>query len=386
MAQLLPYIRIIQRGWWIIALAALASFNVALFNSYNTTPMYRARAQFLVSPGPTILAGASDDLVRSIEALDKRSIVSTYAEILGSTTIYEETLATLQIDPSELSGYERTAVVLPDASVLQLTIEGPHPDIVALLANQVGQRAINHTQGLYLAYDISVLDSATTPSSPFSPIPTRDSAIALILGGAVGILLVLAQALFTSPLVFIQQQIKTDRISTAYTSRHIQQLVTQTIGTTDSTALALVKINNLAELKAELPQPAWQELQQQIVATIRQELRGKDMVGHWDDTTFALLLPNCTGATAVATLTTLYNSFLNPLSLTLYTDPILLDAHIGITTANQQAPPQSVIETTQQALTQSAQNTPPIAIIDPPQATTTAHSSPQAAYPVASSS
>lgn len=362
MAQLLPYLRMLQRGWWIIALTALAAFNIALFNSYNTTPMYRARSHFLVSPSPTFLAGANDDLVRSIEALDKRSIVSTYAEILGSKSVFAETVAALNIDAETLSDYVRTAVVLPDASVLELTIEGPNPEMVALLANQVGDHAINQIKGLYLVYDINFLDVATTPSDPFSPMPVRDSAIALVLGAVVGVLLVFLREILASPLMFFQQSRNTNHDSTAYTSRHMRQLVEQTVNATDVSAFALLKITNLLELKDLLPKPIWPELQRQIVETMRQELRGKDIIGHWDDTAFAFLLPDVAGETAVTALTALHQQFRNPINLPHYIDPIQLHSRIGVATACNHPSLDEISQAAEQALTQAASKMPPIAV------------------------
>ena len=371
MAQLLPYLKILQRGWWIIVLTALAAFNLALFNAYNTTPLYRARAQFLVSPGPTLLAGAEDDLVRGIEALDKRSIVSTYAEILGSKSIYDSTVATLQIDPETLSDYQRTAIVLPDASVLELTIDGPNPEMAALLANQVGERAINHIKGLYLIYEINLLDPATPPSEPYSPVPIRDAAIALFLGGMAGLFLVVLREFLTSPLSLFRQRIVTDPHSSAFTNRYMRQLIEQTVHTSEMTALALLQIANLSELKEQIPKPIWRQLLKEITGLLRNELRGKDKVGHWGDSTFAILLPEVSGETAVTHLTAIHTQLLNPIILPQFGEPIPLETHIGVTVMQSKQSADSLIKAAERALAQSIDKTPPIALFKDTQKTST---------------
>lgn len=363
MAQLLPYIRMLQRGWWIIALAALAAFNFALLNNYNATPMYRARAQFLVSPGPTILAGESDDLVRSIEALDKRSIVATYAEILGSGMIFDETLSALQIDRSTVSDYDRSAVVLPDASVLELTVEGPNPEVAALLANQVGDQAIDRIKGLYLAYDINFLDPATVASSPFSPVPMRDSAIALVLGGIAGVVLVLGRELLTSPITFFNQQLHVNRASTAYTNRYMHQLVDDVAASGDGGAVSLLRINNFQGLKETLPEPIWQDLLLFVVQKIRAEIRGKDTVGHWDELTFVLLQPDIEEDTAVLLMTAINNMFTRPVILSTYSDEIQLHTEIGLTCFVEGVGGSHHIKVAEQALDQASLNQPPVAVL-----------------------
>ena len=91
------YMRIIRKGWWLILIAALAAVNFSLVYSYYLTkPTYEAVARFIVSPN--IQNIESRDLVNSLEALDKRSIISTYAEVLNSREIITKTLNLLGMD------------------------------------------------------------------------------------------------------------------------------------------------------------------------------------------------------------------------------------------------------------------------------------------------
>src|SRR5512144_2730110 len=98
------YLRIIKRGWWLILIAAMVAVNFSLIYSYYlTTPTYEAVARFIVSPN--IQNIESRDLVNSLEALDKRSIISTYAEVLNSQEIITGTLNTLGVDPVQFTAY-----------------------------------------------------------------------------------------------------------------------------------------------------------------------------------------------------------------------------------------------------------------------------------------
>src|SRR5512142_113529 len=98
------YLRIIKRGWWLILIAALVAVNVSLIYSYYLTkPTYEAVARFIVSPNMQNIE--SRDLVNSLEALDKRSIISTYAEVLNSHQIITNTLDTLGITPTQFAAY-----------------------------------------------------------------------------------------------------------------------------------------------------------------------------------------------------------------------------------------------------------------------------------------
>ena len=172
----------LRQGWWIVALTALSALNIALVASYLATPLYRARARFLVSPN-TALAVDSRDLVDSLQALDRRTIVSTYAEVLSSNRIFQDAGEELQLPSSILFQYGVTTVVLPEASILEMSVEGPDPQVAALLANTIGQHAIDYIKGLYQIYNIDFLDQARPPRRPFEPQATRDVSLAVALGG-----------------------------------------------------------------------------------------------------------------------------------------------------------------------------------------------------------
>ena len=70
------YLRIIRKGWWLILITAIVALNLSLVYSYYVMkPTYEAVARFIVSPNLQNIE--SRDLVNSLEALDKRSIIST---------------------------------------------------------------------------------------------------------------------------------------------------------------------------------------------------------------------------------------------------------------------------------------------------------------------
>ncbi len=193
MSELQTYIRIILKNWMLVGLVTMMSVTVALATAYATTPTYRTSAQFIVSPGDEILAGVERDIVRSIEALDRRSILATYAEIMGSRRLYERAGEAVGLTSQELRTYKAKAVVLPTASALDLTVSGPDPLIAARLANRLGEESITYIQSIYQVYDVNFLDTATVPGEPVAPVPIRDAGVAAVLGAMAGAILALLQ-------------------------------------------------------------------------------------------------------------------------------------------------------------------------------------------------
>ena len=312
------YLEMLRRSWWIIVLTVLVALNAALVASFLATPLYSSSTRFIVSPNPSLLTGR--DVITSMEALDKRSIISTYAEFLNSRRIYQETITILGITNDTAKEYEITTVVLPDANILELTVSGPDPVIAARLANSIGKRAIDYISLLYSAYDISVLDPAIPASSPFSPQPVRDASLALILGLVGGATLAILSEQVRIPLEAYRQRLRIDSATGVYNNRYFRQVVSDELVSQPKELLAvgIVDLKGLQEVLETLPPVATQRLLRTVTEVLRKELRGNDVVGRWTETSFAVLLPTTPGTAATRTFERIYQALSQPMDMSQY--------------------------------------------------------------------
>ena len=110
-----------QRGWRILVIFVSAFAAGALIWSVLVTPMYRASAKFLVYPNNTLTS--SRDVVSSLDTLDKRTISTTYADILDSNRVYQDTISRLQLDEAVLKEMRVYSEVQTDTNILVLHVE-----------------------------------------------------------------------------------------------------------------------------------------------------------------------------------------------------------------------------------------------------------------------
>jgi len=190
MEEIYQYLRMLRRGWWVIALSTLAAFNLALTLAYLETPQYRTSARFLLSP--TANLPEYRDFMSAMNPLDDATLTATYAEILQSNYIFSRALTALRVEPDRVSDYNHQAVVLPQSNVLELSVTGSDPELIADIANMVGYQSVAYIEDVYPIFDLRVLDEAAAPSSPFTPNPKRDAMISAILGFALGVGILLA--------------------------------------------------------------------------------------------------------------------------------------------------------------------------------------------------
>jgi diguanylate cyclase (GGDEF)-like protein len=293
------YLRIIQRGWWLILISALAAVNFSLIYSYYiATPMYESVARFIVSPNYQSVE--SGDLVNSLVALDKRSIISTYAEVLNSKQVIDSTLQLLNLNPAEFEAYTTSVTVLPDANIIRFSVQGPNPEVAALLANSIGQYAIDYISRLYVVYNIEFLDKGIPSEAPFRPRPAQDAGVALLIGAVIGVGLAIFRDQLSSTLGDVGVRRALDSESNALSRASFERRVRQEIANQPEGVLSLgfIYLNGISEYYDSLPQAYVNQIMRKVTDTLKNQLRGHDVVGRWNKLQFGVLLPSTDGASA----------------------------------------------------------------------------------------
>jgi len=346
MVQIQLYLKMLLRSWWIVALTTLAAFNVALVMLYFSTPIYKTTANFVINPSRSLLADEDLAIVRGIEVLDRRSVVSTYDEVLSSDHLHQKVAQAIDLAPSDLAKYNISAVVLPDSNVLELSVEGPNPKVAAQLANAIGHEAIDFVNKTYLVYEISLLDPATPPSHPINFRPVRDIALAVVLGGILGSIVAILREHLNLSLDVVHQQFAFDNGSSAYTSRYFKKRVTEKMAQdgVNNIRLGIIHLKNLQYLRDILPPFLIERLLQEVTHLIRNELRGNDILGRWDEDSFAVMLSPASEAVATDTFERIQQVL--SISIPLYEDgeTISLEPRIGVTLSQNNEPVETLIE------------------------------------------
>jgi capsular polysaccharide biosynthesis protein len=310
------YFKIIQRGWWLILVTTLVAVNISLMYSYYfTTPMYEAVARFIVSPN--IQNTESRDLVNSLEALDKRSIISTYAEVLNSHQITESTMELLRENPDDFSGYTTSVTVLPDANIIRFSVKGPNPEVAALLANSIGQHAIDFVKNLYVIYNIDFLDKALVPNDPYQPQPAQDAGLALMVGLVLGVGLAIFKDQISGTLDKLGQRNLFDFESLAFTRVYFERRMRQEIVNQPESVLTLgvIHLLGIQEIYDSLPQAYINQILRKVTETLKYQLRGNDIVGRWSQLQFSILLPSTDALSAMSRLERIRELLNQPISL-----------------------------------------------------------------------
>lgn len=354
------YLRMIQRGWWLIVISIVVAVNVSLINSFFfSTNMYEAEARFIASPNLAII-NSGRDLVNSLETLDKRSIVATYGEIIQSRQIFIYAVEQLGGNLEDFKNYSVSVTVLPDANILRLAVTGPNQENVAVLANAIGKYSIDTIQNLYQVYDINFLDIAEIPDAPFKPQPLSNAGLALLMGAVIGIGLAILKDQLGTSMTQISQRRSIDGESLAFTREVFDDQFREEISGNPESVLSLgfIYLNGIQGVLDSLPQAYVNQIMRRVTYTVRYHLRGNDVLGRWSKLQFSVLLPSTMGEPAVNTLERIREKLSQPIPLDNNTNGmnINLDPRIGVAARNNKESYSALISNAEKALEISRQS------------------------------
>jgi capsular polysaccharide biosynthesis protein len=178
----------LRRGWWVVILALVVALATATFFTARQDRVYRASATIVVAPHESV--GETVDVLRSLETLERRSVIATFARIPGAPEARAATARHVG-DAGGLSGFRIEASVLPNTNILKIDVEGSDPDRVAAVANAAAEVTRAEVRSLYRVFTTRTLSQASPPSRPVHPDPRRNYVVAALLGVILGLVLVL---------------------------------------------------------------------------------------------------------------------------------------------------------------------------------------------------
>jgi diguanylate cyclase (GGDEF)-like protein len=347
------YLQMLLRGWWIVVLAALVALTASLGASYLAVPQYQATARFIINPSAILTAGA--DVVRSLDTLDRPSVAATYAEVMNSQRVFDDSLASLKLQPGSLVDYTVQAVVLPTSSVLELSVSGPNPKVAAGLANAIGSQTISFSKRINQVYNLEFLDTATPPEIPFSPQPLRDAGLALALGAVAGAVLAILSEQIRMPIEALRRRTVVDQASSAFSRRYFERRLEeeQARSQTGDIGLGLIQLDGLSGLIETLPSILAQQVFHEVTRRLRNELRGNDIVGRWGDVEFAVMLPSTPATAAERTLNRIRAALSEPLFIGQTKELVQLQPYTAVTVSKSQEAVAALVERAEEKLVEA---------------------------------
>lgn len=175
-----------KRLWLIIALIVSAALIAAIVSYFILTPTYESESQFVVNQeqqDPSAQFNASD-IQTNVE------LIKTYEVIIKSPAILDPIIEELNL-PYSISTLENKISVssAEQSQVVTITVTDPDPALAADIANTTVQIFQQEIPEILNVDNVKVLSEAKLAAdpSPVAPNPKLNIAIAIVLGGMIGV-------------------------------------------------------------------------------------------------------------------------------------------------------------------------------------------------------
>jgi capsular polysaccharide biosynthesis protein len=180
------YVRALRQWWWLPALTAVIAAGTAWVLTTRQTPQYAAAATAIVAP--VVDLTESSELLRSLDTLERRTVVATFARLAGTREVRMTAAEHLGIAEPDVRGHRISASVVSSTNLIRLRAEGPDPQVAAALANAAVQVTEAEARRLYQIFSLHTVEAATPPVRPIHPDPQRNVGVGVVLGLFLGLL------------------------------------------------------------------------------------------------------------------------------------------------------------------------------------------------------
>lgn len=187
--ELQDYLRILKKRWMTIVITTLVVTGLAALLTGLQTKQYTSSTQFFVS----VSGGDTAALQQGSTFTQQR--VKSYAELLKTPRALGPVVEELDdgTKVGDLPG-AITVTTPPDTVLLEVSVTDPSPEQAQRIATAIGETfpdvvsEVERPEGSRRASPIkvSLVEPASTSTSPTSPVPTRNLALGVVLGLLLG--------------------------------------------------------------------------------------------------------------------------------------------------------------------------------------------------------
>jgi capsular polysaccharide biosynthesis protein len=181
---------ILRRRFWIVFMVVFVAVVLAALLSYVILPpVYQANTSLIVNERPSVAQGAGGVDYGQIQTY--RSLAVTYAKIITSRAVLQDTIDTLALSETVKQLSRVTTVqVQGQTEIIAVSVKDKDAIRAATIANTVANSFITQLPTLVNRVEnVSVIDRAVPVMDPVSPRPLLNIAVTLVAALMLGILL-----------------------------------------------------------------------------------------------------------------------------------------------------------------------------------------------------
>jgi diguanylate cyclase (GGDEF)-like protein len=293
------YIRVIVKNWRILLVSVGVTVVATLLFTLRQPRVYESLASFVIRPHSSLIV--QDDFVSTLETLSRRvEINNTFAEVANSKLIKDQAIERLGLNSTERRGLSADGRVLVGTNILEVKVKAEDPEVAQAFAGAVSLEIVDFVSNLYDVFELGPLDSASLATRPISPKIGVNLVLGAVLGIGLGLALIFLYEYLRTPDGHLRQfdilDPDTGAYNRAYLEMRLRQEVSRVRHSNGELALALIRIRDRGAVNDD--GGAGREAMPSAATLFGPLLRDEDLLARFDDTTFAVMMPEMCGPEA----------------------------------------------------------------------------------------
>ncbi len=178
-----------RRAWIVLVVVFVAVVAAALLSYVILPPVYQANTSLIVNERQNVAQPADSLDIGQIQTY--RSLAVTYAKIITSRAVLQDTIDTLKLPETvgQLTGMT-TVAVEGQTEIIGVSVKDKDASRAALIANTVAKSFIQQLPKLVNRVEnVSVIDRAVPMTGQVSPRPLLNIVVAFVAALMLGVLL-----------------------------------------------------------------------------------------------------------------------------------------------------------------------------------------------------
>lgn len=163
MQRLTHPFRAFRAGWWLLPVVLVAAVGGAAYfdNTGEEATLYRSNVTLAAVPDSSVTN--QNQRLRSVEILERRTMVSTLSRLPRSGPQRRQAAQRLGVSPGDMGPYRVFTRVLPGTHLIGVTVRGPDPDVASDFANALAEVSVEEAGEYYGVFTLRLLDDASVP-------------------------------------------------------------------------------------------------------------------------------------------------------------------------------------------------------------------------------
>lgn len=180
--DLREYLNVLKKRWSLIVVVTLALTLISgAVSFFVIKPTYKSDISVII--GKQTDTTSESPAMSYNDLMMYQQLVKTYSQFVMSRTVLEDTINTLKLD-MKVNDLEESVSAAPkdNTEFLTITVKSKDAKQAMDIANQLAKSLKKISAGVKKMDNVQILDSAQLPTSPDSPKPMLNMAIAFFLG------------------------------------------------------------------------------------------------------------------------------------------------------------------------------------------------------------